>query len=671
MITHTDNTMFAIILTAAIFTFGFSVARLVRAIRLGKPDLRLRESLMKRFLTMLGYAFGQKRVLDELFGLNHFLLFWGFMILFFYNTTFILNGLFPEFSLSLAGPLLYPILTLLFDLVPLLVILCVIIALCRRVVVKPAHIDYRSVDAFIILGLVLALMILYYGYHGSAIALENTNTPVLMPFTRGFVAPIVSAVFGSALPTAGRVFWWLHALVFLAFLNYLPYSKHLHILTAIPNCFCRSFEPVWTVPREVFGSGRIYGASRVDQFSWKDLLDFTSCTECGRCNQICPATNTHKPLNPRLMIHDGKINLFANSEKLHNGNRSDGLMPLIVEKDVSAKGSVGEDALWDCTTCGACMEVCPVLIEHVPKIIKMRRHLVENLAKFPNELGIFFEALEQRSNPWGLAPSDRTRWAKGLDIPVLSELPEGERVEYLFYVGCAGSFDSRARKVAVALAKILKAADVKFGILGVEEKCCGDSLRRLGNEFVFEKIAKENVELFAKRGVQNIICYCPHCYTTLKNDYAQFGLTPRISHYTELLPELIQQGRLKLSGGNGDDRILFHDSCYLCRYNGLFDQPRGLIKSATGKAPLEMDRSGQKSFCCGAGGGRMWMEEDPADRINLNRVREALGKNPDTIAVACPYCMTMFEDGVKDLQADKRVKVMDIVEIVAERIKAP
>jgi Fe-S oxidoreductase len=222
----------------------------------------------------------------------------------------------------------------------------------------------------------------------------------------------------------------------------------------------------------------------------------------------------------------------------------------------------------------------------------------------------------------------------------------------------------------VALAKILKAADVKFGILGVEEKCCGDSLRRLGNEFVFDKIAKENVELFAKRGVQNIICYCPHCYTTLKNDYAQFGLTPRISHYTEFLPELIQQGRLKLSGGNGDDRILFHDSCYLCRYNGLFDQPRGLIKSATGKAPLEMDRSGQKSFCCGAGGGRMWMEEDPADRINLNRVREALGKNPDTIAVTCPYCMTMFEDGVKDLQADKRVKVMDIVEIVAERIKA-
>jgi Fe-S oxidoreductase len=371
------------------------------------------------------------------------------------------------------------------------------------------------------------------------------------------------------------------------------------------------------------------------------------------------------------MIHDGKVNLFANAEKLHYGNRSDGIMPLIVEKDSSASGSVGEDALWDCTTCGACMAVCPVLIEHVPKIIKMRRHLVENLVKFPNELSIFFEAIEQRSNPWGLAPSDRTKWAKGLNIPVLSELPEGERVEYLFYVGCAGSFDSRARKVAVALAKIMKAADVKFGILGVEEKCCGDSLRRLGNEFVFEKIAKENVELFAKHKIQNIICYCPHCYTTLKNDYAQFGLTPRIIHYTELLPELIRQGRLKLSGSNGDERILFHDSCYLGRHNGLFDQPRGLIKSATGKAPIEMDRSGKKGFCCGAGGGRMWMEEDPADRINLNRVREAIGKNPDTIAVACPYCMTMFEDGVKDLQADKRVKVMDIVEIIAERIKAP
>jgi Fe-S oxidoreductase len=345
-------------------------------------------------------------------------------------------------------------------------------------------------------------------------------------------------------------------------------------------------------------------------------------------------------------------------------------MPLIVEKDALAAGSVGEDALWDCTTCGACMAVCPVLIEHVPKIIKMRRHLVENLVKFPSELGVFFEAIEQRSNPWGLAPSDRTRWAKGLDIPVVSELPEGEPIEYLFYVGCAGSFDSRARKVAVALATIMKAANVKFGILGVEEKCCGDSLRRLGNEYVFEKIAKENMALFAKRGIRNIICYCPHCYTTLKNDYAQFGPTPRVSHYTEVLPELIRQGRLKLSGGDGDGRVLFHDSCYLGRHNEIFDQPRGLIKSATGKAPVEMDRSGKKGFCCGAGGGRMWMEEDPADRINLNRVREALDKNPDTIAVACPYCMTMFEDGVKDLQADKKVKVMDIIEIVAERIKA-
>ncbi|MBN1381986.1 MAG: 4Fe-4S dicluster domain-containing protein [Deltaproteobacteria bacterium] len=671
MMTHTDNTIFAIILTASVFTFGFSVARLIRAIRLGKPDLRLRKSLVKRFATMLGYAFGQKRVLDNLYGLNHFLLFWGFMILFIYNAAFVLNGLFPEFSLSLAGPFLYPILTLLFDLIPLLVVICVIIAVGRRVLVKPAHIDYRSVDAFIILGMVFSLMFLFYGYHGCTIALEGTKSQALMPFTERFVAPIMSGIFGSALPAAGRVFWWLHALVFLAFLNYLPYSKHLHILTAIPNCFCRSFEPVRTVPREVFGPGRTYGVSRADQFSWKDLLDFTSCTECGRCNQVCPATNTHKPLNPRFMIHDGKINLFANAEKLHNGNRSEGLMPLIVEKDASAVGSVGEDALWDCTTCGACMAVCPVLIEHVPKIIKMRRHLVENLVKFPDELSIFFEAIEQRSNPWGLAPSDRTRWAKGLDIPVISELPEGEPVEYLFYVGCAGSFDSRSRKVAVALAKIMKAADIKFGILGVEEKCCGDSLRRLGNEYVFEKIAKENVELFSKRGIQNIVCYCPHCYTTLKNDYAQFGLNARVIHYTELLPDLIRQGRLKLSGGNGNDRVLFHDSCYLGRHNGIFDQPRGLIKSATGKDPLEMDRTRQKAFCCGAGGGRMWMEEDPADRINLNRVREALGKNPDTIAVTCPYCMTMFEDGVKDLQADQHIKVMDIVEIIAEQIKAP
>lgn len=667
--TQTESTVFAILLTGALFTFALSLRRLVRAVRLGRqPDPRLRGGLEKRLLAALEYGFGQKRVMEEKFGRNHFFLFWGFVVLGLDNAGFVLNGLFPHLSLTLFGPVFYPLLTLLFDVVPLLVIACVGVALHRRLVVKPPHIEYRSIDAFVVLGLVFLLMFLFYGYHGAEIALGDAPKGTLMPLTSLLVAPAMASVFGDGLHAAGRVFWWLHALAFLGFLNYLPYSKHVHILTAIPDCFCRSFDPVRTVPRETFGPGRVYGAGQVDRFSWKDLLDFLSCTECGRCNQSCPATSTGKPLNPRLVIHDGKVNLLANVEKLRYGSRAEDLLPLIVEKDSMAVGSVGEDALWDCTTCGACMRVCPVFIEHVPKIIQMRRHLVENLAKFPPELNVFFEATEQRSNPWGLPPADRGRWAKGLDLRLLGELPEGQTAEYLFYVGCAGSFDSRSRKVAVALARLFKAAGLSFAILGAEERCCGDSQRRLGNEYAFDSLARENVEAFARRGVRNIVCYCPHCYSTLQNDYRQYGLKARVVHYTELLHEMTRDGRLKLGAPGDAGRVAIHDSCYLGRHNGIYEQPRALVARATGQSPAELERRREHGFCCGAGGGRMWMEEDPENRVNLNRVREALAANPDRIAVSCPYCLTMFEDGVKDLQADRQVRVADVAELLAERL---
>ncbi|MBI5443021.1 MAG: (Fe-S)-binding protein [Deltaproteobacteria bacterium] len=668
MITQTDSTIFAILLTGALFTFGLSVRRLFRAVRLGRPDGRLRGTLERRIVTMLEYAFGQRRVLQEPFGRNHFFLFWGFVILFFDNAGFVLSGLFPGLHLNLLGPVFYPVLTCLYDVMPILVIVCVGVALYRRLVVKPAHIEYRSVDAFVILGAVATLMFLFYGYHGAEIALGEAPPLTLMPFTRLLVAPAMSATFGTGLEAAGRAFWWLHALVFLAFLNYLPYSKHLHILTAIPNCFCRSLEPVRTIPRESFQARGSYGASRVDHLSWKDLLDFTACTECGRCTQACPATHTRKHLNPRAVIHEGRRNLFANAEKLRNGNRTEGLVPLIAPKDGIIPGAVGEDAIWECTTCGACMAVCPVFIEHVPKLVQLRRHLVEEAVRFPSELTDFFESVEQRSNPWGLPPADRGTWAKGLDLPLLSELPEGERVDYLFYVGCAGALDSRARQAAVALARLLRAADLKFGILGPEEPCCGDSLRRLGNEFVFDRLAKANVELFERRGVRSVVCYCPHCYTTLKNDYAQFGFKANVVHYSELLPELLRRGHLKLQRPPEAGRVVLHDSCYLGRYNGLFDEPRRLVEAAAGSPPVDLDRRRERAFCCGAGGGRMWMEEDPAHRVNLDRVREALEKKPDTVAVACPYCMTMFEDGVKDLGAEQGVKVLDIAELLAARL---
>jgi len=663
---NTENVLFAILFTVLTLTFLYSAVRLIRLITLGRPDPRLQGGWGKRFLTMLLYAFAQKRVIRKPFGFNHLFLFWGFLILLLSNAEFVLNGLFPSFSFGFLGPSLYGVLTAAFDLVSLVVLVCVGIALFRRLIFQLPHIEAKSADALLILSLVGGLMIAYFGFHGCEFALQPAPESYSMPVSQKIAAPLMLSLFGGALPLAERVFWWIHALILFGFLNYLPRSKHLHILTAIPDCFCRSFDPATPVPRETFSPGKSYGVSRIEGFTWKDLLDFTACTECGRCNENCPATLSGKTLNPRFVIQDGKINLKANGEKILHGNVTRDLVPLIRETDESP-GSVGEDALWACTTCRACMANCPVFIEHVPKIIKMRRHLTENQAKFPEELRNFYESIEQRSNPWGIIPQDRIKWAKGLEIPLLGA---DESLEYLFYVGCAGSFDSRNRKAVTALVQALRAAGVSFGILGTEEKCCGDSLRRLGNEFIFEKLAAGNVELFKKYKVKKILTYCPHCYSTLKHDYRQYGLEATVLHHSEFLYDLLQAGKLRLKGEDSLGRVVIHDSCYLGRYNQIYRQPREILRMATGQKPTEMDRKLEKSFCCGAGGGRMWMEESPEHRLNIHRTRQALAKAPGTIAVSCPYCMTMFEDGLKNEKADK-VRVLDLAEIIAPRIEYP
>jgi Fe-S oxidoreductase len=311
------------------------------------------------------------------------------------------------------------------------------------------------------------------------------------------------------------------------------------------------------------------------------------------------------------------------------------------------------------------MAACPVLIEQMPKIVKMRRHLVQMKSHFPEELLNLFENMEGRSNPWGIAPTDRTKWYATLDVKPF----DADTTEYLFYVGCAGSFDSRQKHVTVALATILDAAGVSWGILGKDELCCGDSLRRLGNEFVFDRMAKQNVQLFTEKRITKVITQCPHCFTTLKNDYRQYGLELEVLHHSELIDSLLTSGKLKLTREVKElGTIAFHDSCYLGRHNDVYDPPRNVIAAATGTVPSEFDRNHGNAFCCGAGGGRMWMEEQLGTRINLNRIEEALTGKPDTLCVSCPYCLTMFTDGLKDLQADQ-VQVKDIAEVVAEGLR--
>jgi len=647
---------FIIVFILAVIYFAYSCFQRFKLVLRGRPDNRF-NAIGRRFWNMLFYAFGQRRVVSKPFGINHFVLFWAFMILLISNTEFLLNGLAPDvISFSRLPGSAYFTLACIFDIVSVLALLCVIAAIIRRLAFPPPHIEARSRDAFIILSLVGGLMIAFFGLHASEIAQGTERAAAYMPISNFGASIIPSGASMGSLEMAAKVFWWIHAFVLLSFLNYLPYSKHMHILTSIPNCFFRSLEKVKTQLREEFKKGNAFGVGQAEQFTWKALFDSYSCTECGRCSDECPATFTGKPLQPRLVIHDIKVNLLKNSAK--DGSKA---LPLIGGE---GEGSVAEEVLWECTTCGACMEVCPVFIEHVPKIVDMRRHLVEMKAKFPEELLTFFENMEQRSNPWGMAPAERIKWAADINVKPF----ESGKTDYLFYVGCAGAFDARNRRTTLSVARILDKSGVSWGTLGRDELCCGDSLRRLGNEYVFDRMAKANVKMFEEKGIKKIITQCPHCYSTLKNDYQQYGVKLEVIHHTEFINNLIHEGKLKLNTSGDLGKVVFHDSCYLGRYNSLYDAPRQVIAAATGRAPTEMERHRDKGFCCGAGGGRMWMEEKEGKLINVARVEEALEKKPETICVCCPYCMTMFDDGLKDKEAADKVQVLDLAEIVARAL---
>jgi Fe-S oxidoreductase/nitrate reductase gamma subunit len=646
---------FIIVLAISIVFFAFSVFMRFKLVLKGRPENRF-NAFFKRCWNMIYYAFGQRRVVKKVFGINHFVLFWAFMILLISNTEFLLNGLVPDvISFARLPDGAYFTLACIFDIMSILALLAVILAIIRRFTFPPPYTEAKSRDAFVILGLVAGLMIAFFGMKACGIAAGTERAASYMPIANLVASWLPSGANG--LDAAARVFWWIHAVILLSFLNYLPYSKHMHIMTSIPNCFFKSLEKVKTQPREEFKKGNQFGVGQVDNFTWKGLFDSYSCTECGRCSDSCPATFTEKPLQPRLLIHDIKMNLLKNAGK--DGHKE---LSLIGE---SGEGSVKEEVIWECTTCGACMEVCPVFIEHVPRIVDMRRHLVEMKSKFPDELLLLFENMEQRSNPWGIAPTERIKWAADIDVKPF----EAGKTEYLFYVGCAGALDARNRHTTISMAKILNKAGISWGTLGKDEMCCGDSLRRLGNEYVFDRMAQANIKMFAEKGVKKIITQCPHCFSTLKNDYQQYGVKLEVVHHTEFINRLIQEGKLKLNTTSDLGKVIYHDSCYLGRYNEIYDEPRQVIASATGSAPCEMERNRDNGFCCGAGGGRMWMEEKVGKLINVARVEEALTKEPNTICVACPYCMTMFDDGLKDKEVADKVQVLDIAEIVAKALE--
>ncbi len=649
-----QSTIFTPLFALSLLFFVWSLYRRLSLIALGQPTNRF-VGVGTGLRDMFIYAFGQKRVLRQLFGLNHLVIFWSFMVLLLANGEFVISGIIPALRLSLLPDLFYIPIRLASDVMSLLALTAIAIALIRRTFFPP-YVGARNLESYTILILVAVHMFAYLGLAAIEINLGHERAAEYMPTSRLLAGVMV----GQSIDFAYNFYWWMHALALLMFIVVLiPFTKHLHVFTAIANCFMRTEGQPNTQPREQFSEGKTFGAGQVDRLTTKDLLDSFACTTCGRCQNVCPANLTGKPLNPQHMIKDIQVNLLKNGPLLKNGEEV--VLPLI---GASCKGSIEEEAIWDCTTCGACMEACPVFIEHLPKVVGLRRHLVQMEAKFPEELLNLFENSEQRNNPWGIAPAERVKWSTLLGDRSFN----ADESEYLLFVGCAGSFDTRNKHVTVALTTILDQAGVSWGILGKDEPCCGDSLRRLGNEYVFDKMAKQNVELFKEQGVKKIITQCPHCFSTLKNDYRQYGLEVEVVHHSELINDLLTSGKIKLSKTADIGNYLLHDSCYLGRHNDTYTPPRKVLQAATGKSVGEFKRSGNDSFCCGGGGGRMWVEELTGTRINRERVKEGLEQKPDTICVACPYCMMMIEDGLKDEQAD-HVNVRDIAEVVSEALR--
>jgi Fe-S oxidoreductase len=586
------------------------------------------------------------------------LLFYGFALFIISYGFHITEGLHEKLSPALFGRTFNNFFFFLLDIAGLAVITSIVWAAIRRYIIRPSRLK-PSMEAGVILIMIFFLMLLNFFMEGFRFLTEE------IPFTEGaFVGMAMANLFlkiglqGSA-RVLFHLFWWAHMTLICGFGIYILYSKHLHILAAHFNLFFHSTGPKGSLQQITdMEEAESFGVSKITEFSWKHLLDLYACTECGRCTENCPASSSGKHLKPEEVIQHLKKHLFASANHLLAEKAGE------TQEEAEGQNMIGEvvteEEIWDCTNCMACMEICPVSIEHVNKIDDMRRYLVLMESKFPAALQTAFRNMENNSNPWGIGAHTRSDWTKDLGIKTLAEDPN---VEYLFYVGCAGSFDDRGKKVSLSFANILKAAGVSFGILGTEEGCCGDSAMRGGNEYLYQIIAQANIETMNGYGVKKILTTCPHGYNTIKKDYPQFGGNYEVYHHTEFIADLIAQGKINMKKPL-EGLFTYHDSCFLGRYNEIYDQPRKILRAVPGIKLKEMERNHARSFCCGAGGARMWMEEDVGERINDLRTDQAIAAKADTVAVGCPFCLTMLTDGIKDRKREESMTSLDIAEIV-------
>lgn len=658
------NIIFIFVFLASVGFFTYSCLNLIKYLKVAKKKDDRFDRIGERLKRVWVIAFAQSKLLrDPVAGTLHFLIFWGFVLFIIAVLEAILQGFYSPFNFEFLGPV-YSLITIVHEIFGVLVIISVLYSLYRRFVLKVERLQVDksgNLDAAFILLMIMFVCITMFGQNASGIAINNFT--LHEHEVRPISASISRALFdeGSQAIFFYEFFWWAHILIIFAFLNYLPYSKHLHVLSSVPNVYFSNIEPERNTLKKLNledENAEQFGASDIEHLSWKQLLDGYSCTECGRCTSVCPANIVGKTLSPRKIIVDIRARTEEKAPLLVAGENDEEIFGKTLVHNY-----ISEKELWQCTTCMACVQECPVMIEHVDSIVDMRRYLVLSESQFPSNLNNVFKSLETNFTPWAFNAADRALWADGLNIKTMAE---DKNAEYLFWVGCAGSFDDRYKKVSRAFATLMQKAGIEFRILGTEEKCNGDTARRLGNEYLAQMMMIENVETLNNYGVKKIVTACPHCYHSLKNEYKQFGGNFEVKHHTELISELIDEGKITLNGSKETNRITYHDSCYLGRYNGVYNPPRASLSKISSVELVEMNRSKSRGYCCGAGGGRMFLEDEEGGRINEERTREALQTNASTIASACPFCMTMMTDGVKHFEKTESVTVKDIAEIILE-----
>ena len=609
----------------ALGLFIYRLYKLYRFLLLGKKESRF-DNIGWRVISSLAIVVGQWCSLKSVSkrdraGIAHFFVVWAFLLFFINYASLFICAAWDEDLIAHSGAF-----SRILDVTAIVVIVALIWAVVRRYIIKPARLE-RGLEPAIILLVVFLLMATHLALTG--IRDEDLG--------QGFYTGV----------------WWAHMLILLAFLVYISYSKHLHIVVAPFNVFFRSLRPKGALTPIDVETAETLGVERIEEFTWKQLLDLYACAVCGRCEVSCPAHLSGKPLSPKGMIQDFKEHLLARGPILLKGNPGDG-SALIGE-------AISEEAIWACTTCRACQQECPVSNEHVNKIIDLRRNLVLMQNKAPETAQRALRTLTMRGDPWAGALHLRGDWASELGIKRLSE--QNKDIDVLYWVGCTGALQDRNIKVTTSMVKILRKAGVNFGILGTEETCCGEPARRMGQELLFQTLAQQNIERLKRYGVKKIVTACPHCFNTIKNEYPQFGGDFEVIHHTKFIADLVKSGRLKFTS-EVNKTITYHDPCYLGRYNDIYEAPRQILGVIPGVRLVKMDRSRQKSFCCGGGGGRIWMEETIGRKINEIRTEDVITSKAELVATACPFCLQMFEEGITRKKMEKAIEVMDLVELV-------